>query len=170
MLEGTQRKVGTIGTRNTQVTHFSGGWVRVILHKTEIVHTNPQKGIVFLDSGGYRTQLTKRRMNEVAESYGLDFSVHQVKGKWYVITNGIRLDFFDGIQFRVAPQPTKWGECLDLDGDPHEAFEMDRYCGAYLCGACGAHKGLERCYCGWSMSAPGRGAEELVAMGETIDD
>ena len=36
----------------------------------------------------------------------------------------------------------------------------DGYYGAYVCDECGAHRGLERCYCGWSVT------EE---MGETIE-
>lgn len=47
--------------------------------------------------------------------------------------------------------------------------EFDRYCGAYVCTACGNHIGLVRCYCGWSASG-GDGRAELVEMGETIEE
>ena len=46
---------------------------------------------------------------------------------------------------------------------------MDRHCGARICNVCGNHTGLERCYCGWSLTSPGRGREELEEAGETID-
>jgi hypothetical protein len=44
---------------------------------------------------------------------------------------------------------------------------MDRHCGAKVCTTCGEHKGLVRCYCGWSASG-GDGARELEEMGETL--
>jgi len=51
----------------------------------------------------------------------------------------------------------------------HE-YEMSRSCGALVCDDCGDHKGLERCYCGWSRTNPGHGYEELIEAGETIDE
>lgn len=42
------------------------------------------------------------------------------------------------------------------------------YCGAKVCVDCGNHKGLARCFCGWSASG-GDGRRELLEMGETID-
>ncbi len=50
----------------------------------------------------------------------------------------------------------------------HE-YEFSRYCGAQVCLSCDDHKGLARCYCGWSNTAPGEGRQELEAMGEQID-
>ena len=46
---------------------------------------------------------------------------------------------------------------------------FDRGCGVFVCGACGEHKGLARCFCGWSASG-GNGRYELEEMGERIDD
>lgn len=43
-----------------------------------------------------------------------------------------------------------------------------RGCGVDICGRCGRHEGLARCFCGWSASG-GDGYRELVEMGETID-
>jgi hypothetical protein len=51
----------------------------------------------------------------------------------------------------------------------HE-YLFNHYCGAYVCHNCIDHKGLERCYCGWSKTSPGRGREELIEMGETIEE
>jgi len=48
-------------------------------------------------------------------------------------------------------------------------YRFSRYCGVGVCIDCGEHQGLERCYCGWSKTAPGRGREELIEMGETIE-
>ena len=49
----------------------------------------------------------------------------------------------------------------------HE-YELSRYCGARVCVHCDDHKGLTRCYCGWSESG-GDGRQELIDMGETIE-
>jgi hypothetical protein len=49
-------------------------------------------------------------------------------------------------------------------------YDWMPYCGVEVCFACGDHKGLERCYCGWSKTSPGRGYEELIEMGETIEE
>ena len=42
------------------------------------------------------------------------------------------------------------------------------YCGCKVCGQCDNHKGLARCYCGWSEGG-GNGRAELEEMGETIE-
>ena len=51
---------------------------------------------------------------------------------------------------------------------PHaHDYPFDRRCGAHTCIHCDDHRGLARCYCGWSQS--GRdGRQELVEMGGTI--
>jgi hypothetical protein len=45
--------------------------------------------------------------------------------------------------------------------------KMSRTCGAFICIHCGWHKGLVRCFCGWSASG-GDGRRELIEMGETL--
>jgi hypothetical protein len=49
-----------------------------------------------------------------------------------------------------------------------EDVTLARQCGAYVCGACGAHQGLARCFCGWAASG-GDGYRELQDEGETIE-
>lgn len=52
---------------------------------------------------------------------------------------------------------------------PHEhEYRFSRYCGAYVCEICDHHKGLARCFCGWSISG-GSGYRELLECGETIE-
>lgn len=48
------------------------------------------------------------------------------------------------------------------------SFEFSTYCGCKVCTNCMNHKGLARCYCGWSASG-GDGRRELIEMGEVID-
>ena len=47
-------------------------------------------------------------------------------------------------------------------------YFFDTYCGADVCDTCGNHKGLCRCYCGWSTSGD-NGYTELIEAGETIE-
>ena len=49
-------------------------------------------------------------------------------------------------------------------------YEFFGPCGAEVCGDCGDHKNLARCYCGWALSGwHGYGYTELVELGETIE-
>ena len=48
------------------------------------------------------------------------------------------------------------------------SYEWSNYCGSKVCLSCNDHKGLARCYCGWSKNA-GNGYSQLVEMGETIE-
>jgi len=63
---------------------------------------------------------------------------------------------------QAAQKPEEKCEC---GGD----LEWSRSCGAKVCVKCDNHKGLARCFCGWSKTSPGRGREELEEAGETID-
>lgn len=56
---------------------------------------------------------------------------------------------------------------LHVHGGHRHEYLFSRYCGARVCG-CGDHKGLARCFCGWSASG-GDGRRELIEMGETIE-
>jgi hypothetical protein len=49
-------------------------------------------------------------------------------------------------------------------------YQASRHCGVRVCDDCGDHKGLARCYCGWSKTSPGEGRQELEEMGEVIED
>jgi hypothetical protein len=48
-------------------------------------------------------------------------------------------------------------------------YEFLRYCGVDVCEKCDKHRGLTRCFCGWSESG-GDGRQELEEMGETIEE
>ena len=85
-----------IGKQNTTVVRRDDGSVVVTLHSTEIVQITPE-GVVVLDSGGHLTNVTKTRMNQVAEEFNLNFSVYQDKHNWYVRVPGGTLDFHDGM-------------------------------------------------------------------------
>jgi len=48
-------------------------------------------------------------------------------------------------------------------------YEFRTDCGADVCWDCSDHKGLARCYCGWSMNN-GNGYRQLIEMGEHIEE
>lgn len=51
----------------------------------------------------------------------------------------------------------------------HHEYFFNRYCGAKVCDSCGEHKGLDRCFCGWSRFGSD-GRRELVEAGEVIEE
>lgn len=86
---------------NTKVTRDNGTVVR--LHQTDIVSISAS-GVIVLNSGGWHTVTTKRRMNEASQEFDLGFSVYAKKGDWYIDTpfDGT-IDFFDGVRFQGRP-------------------------------------------------------------------
>jgi hypothetical protein len=60
------------------------------------------------------------------------------------------------------PKPTEKCSC---GGE----YELNRYCGAWVCVECSAHRGLCRCFCGWAADG-GDGRAQLVEEGEQIED
>lgn len=48
------------------------------------------------------------------------------------------------------------------------SFAFNRYCGAEVCDGCDRHRGMDRCFCGWSADG-GDGRAQLEEMGEVID-
>ena len=77
--------------RGTEVVlHALGGFVKY--HDTRIVDFDRQ--MIRLDTGGWKTVTTKRRLNQVSEAFGLGFRVYQEDYRWYVDYNGKTHQFF----------------------------------------------------------------------------
>mgnify|MGYP003442670518 CR=1 FL=1 len=92
-----------------------GGDVTVTYASTVIVRASGDT--VTLDSGGWRTVTTKRKMNQASNQFALRFCVFQRKGDWYVdikrnngelSTNpdasywlGLDIPFVDGMTFNI---------------------------------------------------------------------
>jgi hypothetical protein len=69
-------------------------------HETDIVSFNDNE--IILNSGNWLTSSTKKKMNQAAHLFELDFAVYQHKSKWYVNFKDQTYDFYDGmILFRV---------------------------------------------------------------------
>ncbi len=67
----------------------------VKLHGTDIVKFNDNK--IILNSGGWKTMTTKRRMHEVENEYNLGYSISNVRGNWVVTFKGKNIPFEDGM-------------------------------------------------------------------------
>jgi len=59
-----------------------GIWTVVTYHKTPVVKFSEKT--IKLNTGGYKTQTTKRRMNQAANQFSLGFEVIQRKADWFV--------------------------------------------------------------------------------------
>ena len=70
---------------NTSVYPIKGG-IAVRLHSTQIVEI--YENWVALDTGGWNTPTTRKRMNEVAEEYGLGYRVFQKSSDLFVTHGG----------------------------------------------------------------------------------
>ena len=87
---------------NTVIVKESDKSITVGFHHTAIFNIDVN-GVITLNSGGYHTTTTKRRLNEIARlgQYGYDsvFSVHQKDYNWYV--NG-DIPFEDGMKLEAG--------------------------------------------------------------------
>ena len=88
----------TIGKVATRVQK-GDGITRVTYHSTDVVTVYPN-GKIVLDSGGWRTNTTKLRMNQASQELGLGFNVWQRLGNWYVDIDGTVQEFEDGKAIR----------------------------------------------------------------------
>lgn len=66
--------------------------------------TGAQPSLV-LDSGGYQTVTTKKKMNQFSHQYANGvYGVFQENFEWFVIFNGKKYDFFDGMDLYELDQ------------------------------------------------------------------
>ena len=71
-----------LGRKGNTVVRADGNDTVVRLYSTDIVRVNAER--VILDTGGYSSTTTKRRMNQAAAEFGLGFAVYQKRGIWFV--------------------------------------------------------------------------------------
>lgn len=85
------------GNSNTKV-FTEGGKVKLQLYDTVVLSWDPAANTVELNSGGFITQTTKRRINEALQLLGFNASIYQKGGKWYVDKQGQEpIEFVDGL-------------------------------------------------------------------------
>jgi hypothetical protein len=97
----TQRNsYNQLSTYKTKWSQDAKGGV-VIYTDTKIVNWRDKR--ITLNSDGWQTVTTKRKMNQASHQFGLGFGVYQRKGKWYVTTpKGEEVTYFDGISFDLV--------------------------------------------------------------------
>lgn len=85
-----------LGTTATSLWVSSDGWTRVKYHDTTIIKWNEDS--IVLDSGGWMTATTRRRMNQAAKQFKLSFRLVQQDSAWLVVLGaGRTLNFSDGM-------------------------------------------------------------------------
>ena len=71
-------------------------------HNTEVVKFNREK--IILNSDGWFTKTTKKRMNQANTEYNLGFFIRQEKNQWYVVMNHDTIPFVsDNIELERMP-------------------------------------------------------------------
>lgn len=92
-----KRLKGWITPNNTELEQFED-CARVKLHNTYVFVLDYYENTVKLNSGGFRTVTTKRRINESCRAFNSPFQVFQKDWEWYVDAyNGIVIPFEDGM-------------------------------------------------------------------------
>ena len=84
----------TVGTHKTSIRTDDEHTI-IRYHDTDVVKFNSD--YIILNSGGWETVTTKRRMNQTSEQYGLGFHVFQKDYIWYVSTGNQTISFVDGM-------------------------------------------------------------------------
>ena len=89
-----------IGTHRTTKTNIplnnEQSRLIVTFHNTAVVQVVNDRYVV-LNSGGWLTPTTKRRMNQASEVYRLNYIVYQKGWVWYVKTPSTTAEFVDNI-------------------------------------------------------------------------
>lgn len=71
-----------VGKHKTHI-RTDGSLTSVRYHQTDVVQFDAD--LIHLDTGGWKTNTTKLRMNQTSNEFGLDFQVYQEKFEWYVV-------------------------------------------------------------------------------------
>jgi len=74
-------QLNKVGRANTKIIN-DGKFTIIHVHQTDVVKFNNKK--IILDTGGWKTQMTKNRMNQASNQYDLYYYVHNIRGEWVV--------------------------------------------------------------------------------------
>lgn len=106
-------KRNPIGKHRTTIRPTESGAIEVTYHATVVARRNAD-GTVTLNSGGYKTATTKKRINQALDEWGCDFGVGQHKGVWWIIPHGLPfrriMKFADGMTLSPAGGLVNYGE------------------------------------------------------------
>ena len=93
----------TVGTHKTTIATDiidNNKVLMVTYHNTVVVKVTNNR-YVTLNTGGWYSDTTKRRMNQASRQYGLRFHVYQVDYAWYVSIKDDIQPYYDGIVIDV---------------------------------------------------------------------
>ena len=82
--------------RHATSTHSQHGVIYVTYHQTNVVAWDKDASTVTLNTGGWYTPTTKKRMNQASQQFGLGFHVFQKDFQWYVTTPNGEMALFNG--------------------------------------------------------------------------
>lgn len=82
--------------------------VQVRLHRTTIVSLDRNTRKATLNTGGYRTVITKRAMNRFFELVGQPTRIYQKKFAWYIATPEGDKPFEDGVEVPIDHYKMFW--------------------------------------------------------------
>lgn len=75
--------------------------IQMTYHSTIVVLWNPFEQWIRLHSGGWQTHTTKKRMNQFAMQFNLDYRVYSKDFEWFVSWNGLNIPFSDGMRIPI---------------------------------------------------------------------
>ena len=80
-------------------TVVDGGTTYITYHETHVVKFTDKT--ITLNSGGFWSQTTKRRMNQAANEHNLGFEVLQKNGDWIIKRGDLEIPFeYEEVRFR----------------------------------------------------------------------
>ena len=74
-----------LGSVHTTVSVDDEGWTNVQYHDTVVVRFNDT--VIHLNTGGYKTNTTKTRMNQASNQFDLGYHIFQKRKRWFVALN-----------------------------------------------------------------------------------
>jgi hypothetical protein len=87
---------------NIVVYKYDDGSIIVNLHGHTVAAKNAL-GEITLSSCGYYTNTTKTAINRFLTLMGLSFGVMQKKGEWFLVGEGSKVNFVDGMKIPSSP-------------------------------------------------------------------
>lgn len=97
-------KITVLGKHKTKVVNIEG-YTSVWYWDTIIVSFSDKK--IILNSGGYWTNTTKKRMNQASCQFNLGYHVWSKQGIWYVTDSNGETSPFQGHKFIIERQVKK---------------------------------------------------------------
>ena len=116
-------RMDAVGKLNTTVRSPKQGDISVVLYNTEVVKV--QDGTAYLNTGGFNTPTTIRRMNQASNQYKLGFQAFLRKGIPYVTINGKTIPFQDNqVSFPLKAEGAPVAQVAEAFDTPEEISRL----------------------------------------------